>query len=194
MTEQDKWDSVQEFAYQYSEDSDQCTYWQKAVYILASGMKGIPSLEKLTTAKALSYVRRWYENYCPSFAGEEEIYEEFVRIWPNIKEAYRFQNAEQVEILMREAVANPCAEAKKIGVELFPGMKTTVKMLSLLIALRNQAEGGSFFLSTLKAGQLLGITDRMRIWRMLRTIEQAGLIKTVKKGTQHRATRYQWAR
>jgi len=133
------------------------------------------------------YVREWHRRALPVIQNARE----FVDEWEDFSESWgkvRTPKGEGVmtEVLERARAAPDDRMAEEYG-----------DKMGLLVAicreLQKEVGDGPFYLSSHKAGHMLGISPK-RAWKWLRLLCREGHLAVVERGNQGRATRYKYVR
>ena len=196
MTDEEKVDSVFAFAMQAAEASRS---WEKGVYSLAQGLKGIPSLNSWSSLRPI--VEEWAEALVDDGLDRaddtSEIVLRFRKVYSQIREPYRFQKGrEGMSEHLARAAANPPDLARQISQEFYGGSARASALLSVLIALRDVATDGVFFLSCRLGAAALGLDAATggpaRVAELLKLMVGDGILGVEEPGSRGRATSYRW--
>lgn len=196
MTEEEKVDSVFAFAMQAAETSRS---WEKGVYSLAQGLKGIPSLNSWGALRPI--VEEWVEALVDDGLNREddtsEIVLRFRKVYPEIREPFRFQKGrEGMSEHLARAAANPPELAHQISQEFYGGSARASALLSVLMTLRAVATDGVFFLSCRLGARALGLDAATggpaRVAELLKLMVGDGVLEVERPGSRSHATSYRW--
>ncbi len=151
---------------------------------LARGLRFNLGMADAPMVQLKPIVRRWHADALPFIATKafDDTWSDFIHAWPRAKHPLgdvlgAAWKASQTEEQPPEAAAY---DSKPVRL-----------LVSLCAYLGRQSPEGRFFLSTHKAGALLG-EQSMQVLRWLRMFAADGLVEVVKIGSERRATRYRW--
>jgi hypothetical protein len=154
----------------------------RCVFELAHALRSIEGLWAVNPEILRPFVAEWHRRALPNIASKdfEESWFDFCYAWDHIK----FEKGRIMAMAIEEAKVNPVSglpyESPQICL-----------LVSLCWALQARTAPDPFFLSAEKAGEICQVSP-MTAYRWLWKIERDGLIKTVEKGNQHRATRFRY--
>jgi hypothetical protein len=150
---------------------------------LARGLKYESGLKNQPLEVLLPIVRQWHELAFPVIGTKSftDTLSDFRHAWKHARLPLTFD-------AMQAAVGY--ANANPVPVPMWVDDDKTRVLFTALLHLADQ-NGGVFFASCRKLSQLIAMPP-ITVSRRLRLFEEMGVIETVEKHTEYRATRYRW--
>ncbi len=156
------------------------------LFLLARRLKAIPELANRPVRELRPYVREWHKRALPytRVKSWDTLWELFTYGWANVK--YPWGTDVMTEILER-------ANTNELPAVAFEYETPELRLLiGLCRELQQHAGDEPFFLSTHKAGELLGGLPAMTLWRWLNGLCRDDVLLLVTKGDRHRASEYRY--
>ena len=157
----------------------------KKIFDLARGLKFECGFADAPIPELKAIVRKWFDMAKPNIGTQDfdESWSDFVHAWPR---AERPLSANSLEEAWAAVLAGnlPCIAQE------YDNPKVQ-QLISLCWHLRNGKN--SFYLSTHKAGELLGVKPT-QVLRWLNMLQADEIIELVRKGNRAKATTYQWTK